>query len=104
MAQKEQSKNPGEGLQLWKVVGVFALVFAAVQLAVAVVREGVTFLMDLINASDNVRVFLGSTISFIGTVAAAILITAPVIRAVLNKPGVESIYPRTKNLLYFEGS
>ena len=99
MAQKEQSKNPGEGLQLWKVVGVFALVFAAVQLAVAVVREGVTFLMDLINASDNVRVFLGSTISFIGTVAAAILITAPVIRAVLNKPGVESIYPRTKNWL-----
>jgi len=97
MAQKEQSKNSFEGLQLWKVVGVFALVFAAVQLAVAVVREGVTFLMDLINASDNVRVFLGSTISFIGTVAAAILITAPVIHAVLNKPGVESLYPRTKN-------
>ena len=99
MAQKEQSKNSFEGLQLWKVVGVFALVFAAVQLAVAAIREGVTFLMDLIKASDNVRVFLGSTISFTGTVAAVILITAPVIRAVLNKPGVETIYPRTKNWL-----
>jgi hypothetical protein len=30
LVQKEQSKNPFEGLQLWKVVDVFALVFAAV--------------------------------------------------------------------------
>ena len=30
MAQKELAKNPFEGLQLWKVIGVFALVFAAV--------------------------------------------------------------------------
>ena len=99
MAQTEQSKDPFEGLQLWKVVGVFALVFAAAQLAVAALDVGFIYLMDTINANDNVRVFIGSTISRVGMIAAVILITAPVIRAVLNKPGVETIYPRTKNWL-----
>ena len=97
MAQKEQSKNPVEELQLWKVVGVFALVFAAVQLAVATLDVGTNYLMELINASDNVRVFIVSTISQAGMIAAIILITAPVIRAVMNKPGIEGLYPRTKN-------
>jgi len=97
MAQKEQSKNPAEGLQLWKVVGVFALVFAAVQLAVAALDVGFNYVMETINANDNVRVFVGSTISHAGMIAAVILIARPVIRAVLNKPGVESLYPRTKN-------
>jgi len=97
MAQKEQTKNPTEGLQLWKVVGVFTLVFTAVQLAVAALDVGKDYLMELINASDNLRVFVGSTISRAGMIAAIILITAPVIRAVLNKPGVESLYPRAKN-------
>ena len=99
MAQKKQSKIPVEGLQLWKVVGVFALVFTAVQLAVAALDVGTDYLMDLINANDNVRAFIGSTISHAGMIAAIILITAPVIRAVLNKHGVESLYPRTKNWL-----
>ena len=97
MAQKEQIKNPTEGLQLWKVVGVFTLVFTAVQLAFAALDVGKDYLMELINASDNLRVFVGSTISRAGMIAAIILITAPVIRAVLNKPGVESLYPRAKN-------
>jgi len=82
---------------LWKVVGVFALVFAAVQLAVAALDVGFNYLMELINANDNVRVFVGSTVSQAGMIAAVILITAPVIRAVLNKSGFESLYPRTKN-------
>lgn len=99
MAQKKQSKNPVEGLQLWKVVGVFALVFAAVQLAVAILDVGTIYLMELSNASENVRVFIGSTISRAGMIAVVILITAPVIRAVLNKPGVESLYPCVKNWL-----
>ncbi len=99
MAQKEQSKNSTEELRLWKVVGVFALAFAAVQLAVAALDLGTNYLMELINANDNVRVFVGSTISQAGMIAAIILITVPVIRAVLNKPGVESLYPRTKNWL-----
>ena len=97
MTQKEQSKNPFEGLQLWKVVGVFALVFAAVQLAVAVLDVGTIYLMELSNASENVRVFIGSTISRAGMIAVVILITAPVIRAVLNKPGMESLYPHAEN-------
>ena len=99
MAQKEQPKNPTEGLQLWKVIGVFALVFAAVQLAVAALDVGTNYLMDLINANDNVRAFIGSTISHAGMITAIVLITAPVIRAVLDKPGVESLYPHTKNWL-----
>lgn len=97
MAKKEQSKNPTKGLQLWKVVGVFALVFAAVQLTVAGIKDGANFLMELINANDNARAFIGSTISHTSMIAATILITAPVIRSVLNKPGVESLYPRAKN-------
>jgi len=96
MAQKEQSKNSTEGLLLWKVVGVFALVFAAVQLVVTALDMGAYYLMELINANNNVRAFIGSTISYAGMITSIILITAPVIRAVLNKPGVESIYPRTK--------
>ena len=47
--------------------------------------------------NNNVRIFVGSTISQASMIAAVILITAPVIHAVLNKPGVESLYPRTKN-------
>ena len=97
MAQKEQSKNPFEGLQLWKVVGVFALVFAAVQLAVAALDVAFIYLMETMNANDNLHAFFGSTISRACMIAAIILITAPVIRAVLNKPGIESLYPRTKN-------
>jgi len=94
MVQKEQAKNPFEGLQLWKVIGVFALVFAVVQISVAGIKDGINFLMNLINANDNVRAFFGSTVSQISMIAAIILITAPVIRSMLNKPGVESLYPR----------
>jgi len=96
MAKKEQKEAPSEGLQLWKVVGVFALVFAAVQLAVAAFDWGITYLMDLFNASENVRVFIGSTIARAGMIALVILITVPVIRSVLKKPGLGSIYPRAK--------
>jgi len=97
MVQKEQAKNPFEGLQLWKVIGVFALVFAVVQISAAGIKDGINFLMNLINANDNVRAFFGSTVSQISMIAAIILITAPVIRSVLNKPGVESLYPRLKS-------
>ena len=97
MAKKEQPENPFERLQLWKVVGVFALVFAAVQLAIAVLDVGFMYLMETINANDNIRVFIGSTISHASMIAAIILITAPVIHSVLNKPEIISLYPRTKS-------
>lgn len=96
MAKQEindNNDNPFSGLQLWKVVGIFALVFTAVQLAIAGLGVGIKFLMDTISASDNMRVFLGSTVSRAGMVAAIFLITIPVIRSVYNKPGLEGLYP-----------
>ena len=51
MAKKTQEKNPPEGLQLWKVVSVFALVFTAVQLAGAAFDVGIKFIMDQLNAT-----------------------------------------------------
>ena len=97
MAKKEQENNPDGGLQIWKVIGVFALVFAAIQLAVAVFGDGINYLMKMINASENVRVFIGSTISRAGMIAAIILITTPVIRSILNKSNLNTIYPLTNN-------
>jgi membrane protease YdiL (CAAX protease family) len=97
MAKKEQEKNSDGGLQIWKVIGVFALVFAAVQVAVAVFGVGINYLMRLINASENVHVFVGSTISRAGMITAILLITTPVIRSILNKSNLDTIYPLTKN-------
>jgi membrane protease YdiL (CAAX protease family) len=96
MARNDKHKNPQEGLQLWKVIGVFALVFTAVQLAMSALDVSINYLMRLINAGENLRVFVGSTISQIGMIAAILAITVPVIRSVLNKPGLEGIYPRGK--------
>ena len=92
-ATKDAKENPYTGLQLWKIIGMFALVYAVVQLAIGVIRTGEQFLMDSINASDNVRVFLGSTVSRASMVAAILLITTPVIRSVYKKPGLEGLYP-----------
>lgn len=97
MVKKEQSRTTTEELQLWKVMGVFALVFTGMQLAAAAVNLGTNYLIELINVEDNLRVFFGSTISSVGIIAATILITAPVIRAVFGKPGAQSLYPRVKN-------
>ncbi|MDO9546511.1 MAG: CPBP family intramembrane metalloprotease [Pelolinea sp.] len=96
MVKKEQVKNTDGGLQIWKVIGVFALVFAAVQLAVAVFDVGIDYLMRLINASDNLSVFVGSTVSRIGMIAMILLITTPVIRSILKDPDSNRIYPRVK--------
>ena len=97
MSKKEQSKTPSDGMQLWKVMGVFALVFTAVQLATAVVNLGNDYLMESIHANDNLRTFIGSTISHAVMIAAIILITAPVTRAVFGKPGAYSLYPFASN-------
>ena len=96
MAKKEQEKVTLGGLKIWKVIGVFALVFAAVQLAVTAFGVGINYLMKMINPGENVRVFFGTTISRIGMIAAILLITKPVIQAILNKPSLNTIYPFTK--------
>ena len=89
---ENQTKSP-QGLQVWKVVGIFALVFTAVQLAIAAFGVGGTYVMDSIQASDNLRVFVGNTLARTGMVAAILLITIPVIRSVLHKPGLEGLFP-----------
>lgn len=97
MAKKEQEKNSNSGLQIWKVIGVFALVFTVIQLMIAVFSEGINYLMRMINASENLRVFVGSTISRAGMIAAILLITTPVIQSILNKSNLDTIFPLTKN-------
>ena len=94
---EDNRENPFTGLQLWKVVGIFALVYAAVQLASGVIGAGMQFLMDAVDAGDNLRVFLGSTISHAGMAAAILLITLPVIRSAFNKPGLAGLFPSSGN-------
>jgi len=96
MSDKTINQDTIEKLQVWKVIGVFALLFLALQVAVAILGVGINYIIRLINASENLRIFLGSTISRAGMIAAAILITAPAIRAVLSKPGYASLYPFKK--------
>lgn len=96
---KEKKENPFGGLQLWKVVGIFALVFTAVQLATAAIDVGSILIMDQINVGDNLRIFVGRTISHIGMIAAILIITIPVIKSVLKHPGLDTTYPR-KNIMW----
>ena len=96
MVKKQQENTNLNKLQIWKVIGVFAFVFAAVQLAVVVFGVGINYLMRLINASENLRVFVGTTISRTGMITAILLISIPAIRAILNPPILNSIYPPTK--------
>lgn len=97
MEKKGKKKNQSNELQVWKVIGIFALVFTAVQLAIAVLGVGINYLMRVINAGENLRVFIGSTFSRLGMIAAILFISLPVIRSTLNRPGLNAIFPRTKN-------
>ncbi len=93
MEPNEKNPKVTEPPQLWKVIGMFALLFLAVQVAVAVFGLGVNALMRAVGAGENLRVFLGSTISRAGMIAAALLLTIPVLTSVLNKPGNAILYP-----------
>jgi len=96
MVKKSNNKpeeHPGDGLQVWKVVGIFALVFTAVQLAIAAIGVGGKFLSDTISAGANLHIFLFSTITRAAMVAAILLITMPVIRSVYRRRGLEGLYP-----------
>jgi membrane protease YdiL (CAAX protease family) len=91
--KKDQKDIPLTGPQLWKIIGMFALVYAVVQVAIGVIGAGEQFLMDAVNAGNNLRIFVGSTISHAGMVAVILLVTIPVIRSVFKKPGLEGLYP-----------
>lgn len=79
--------------EVWKIIGMFAMVFLAVQLAVSAFGLGINYLMRQTGAGENLRIFLGSTVSRMGMVAAGILITAPVIRISLKKNPREILFP-----------
>jgi len=93
MIEKKVESSTDYELQVWKVIGVFAMVFVAVQLSVAFFGVGINFLMRQISAGENVRVFIGGTISRVGMIAAVILLCAPVITKVFNANSREILYP-----------
>jgi len=93
MVEKQVGSSGEHELQAWRVIGVFAMVFVAVQLAGAIFGVGINFLMRQIGAGENVQVFIGSTISRAGMIAAVILLCAPVITKVFKANSFEILYP-----------
>ena len=79
---------------LWKIISMFALLFLGVELIVVALGLGMNLLMRAVGAGDNVKVLLGSTISRGGMIAAALLLTIPMLTNVLNKPGNQILYPK----------
>jgi membrane protease YdiL (CAAX protease family) len=79
-----------------KIIGMFALLFLGVELIVAGLGLGMNLLMRTMGAGDNLKVFLGSTISRAGMIAAALLLTIPMLTTTLHKPGNQILYPRIK--------
>lgn len=96
MADQKTAGETLQKLQLWRVIGIFAMIFVAVQLSVAFLGVGINFLMRQVNAGENLRVFLGGTLSRAGMIAAAILFCAPVIRRVFGKDDRALLYPIKK--------
>lgn len=93
MVERQVGSSGEHELQVWRVIGVFAMVFVAVQLAGAIFGVGINFLMRQIGAGENVQVFIGSTISRAGMIAAVILLCAPVITKVFKANSFEILYP-----------
>ena len=97
MEKRIKKRDAFEGLQVWKVIGIFAMVFLAVQLAVSFIGISTTALMDWSGAGDNLRVFVGSSFSRAGMIAAVILICAPVIRKVFQADTRVTLFPFSRN-------
>ena len=97
MAEKQNENMENNKPEVWKIIGMFAMVFLAVQLVISAFSLGVNFLMRQVGAGENAQIFVGSTISRIGMIAAGILITAPVIRVALKKKPGEILFPLKKN-------
>ena len=86
----EETQKPA----LWKIITMFALLFLAVELIGAGVGLGVNLLMRMIGAGENLGVFLGSTITRGGMIAAALILTASMLTSVLNQPARRILFPR----------
>jgi hypothetical protein len=99
MIEKRVESSGTNELQVWKVIGIFAMVFVAVQLSVAIFGVGINFLMRQFDAGQNVRVFIGSTISRAGMIAAVLLFCAPVITKVFDVNIGVILYPLKKRWL-----
>jgi membrane protease YdiL (CAAX protease family) len=93
MAEKDNTSQESASPQVWKIIGMFALLFLAVEVVVLILGAGINALMNAIGAGENVRVFIGSTISRAGMIAASLLLTIPILTNVLKKPGNEILYP-----------
>jgi len=93
MAKKQKEKIENNKPEVWKIIGMFAMVFLAVQLAIAALGVGINSLMSLLGMGENLRIFLGSSVSRTGMIAAAILITSPVIRVALKKNPEQILFP-----------
>ena len=93
MAQEENRSEEVKGKHVWKVITIFVLLLLAIQIVVAFFGIGINFLTRAIHASENVRVFIGSTISRGGMIAASLLLTIPAITKFLNKSGKDCLYP-----------
>ena len=98
-ANKKTASETYEGLRVWKVIGIFALVFLAVQLAVAFFSISTNALMHWLGAGENARVFIGGALSRAGMVAPAILICAPIIRKVFRQDARALLFPFTPGWL-----
>jgi hypothetical protein len=99
MIEKRVESSGTNELQVWKVIGIFAMVFVTVQLSVAIFGVGINFLMRQFDAGQNVRVFIGSTISRAGMIAAVLLFCAPVITKVFDVNIGVILYPLKKRWL-----
>lgn len=99
MIEKRVDSSGTNELQVWKVIGIFAMVFVVVQLSVAIFGVGINFLMRQFGAGENVRVFIGSTISRAGMIAAVLLLCAPVISKVFDANSGEILFPLKKKWL-----
>jgi len=86
MTMKENNTSPEKTTKpaLWKIITMFALLFLAVELIGAGVGLGVNLLMRALNAGENLRVFLGNTLTRGGMIAAALILTASMLTNVLN--------------------
>jgi membrane protease YdiL (CAAX protease family) len=79
---------------LWKIITMFALLFLAVELIGAGVGLGVNLLMRALSAGENLRVFIGNTLTRGGMIAAALLLTSSMLTNVLHLPAQRILFPR----------
>lgn len=77
-----------------KIITMFALLFLVVELIGAGVGLGVNLLMRLLNAGENLRVFVGNTLTRGGIIAAALILTASMLTSVLHLPAQRILFPR----------